>query len=533
MTTKKVLILAAGRGTRMGDYAETTHKALLPLGHKAILTRIFEQFTAQHEFIISVGHKADHIRSYVELAHPNLRVQYVEVDRFDGPGSGPGYSAYCARDLLHEPFYLTCADTLWSEPLNDQGNWLGTFKVSEEESRHYCNLEIDGRRGTAIVNKKSVKPENHRAFIGLAHIKDWAHFFAGLAGDSKSKECELLAGFEAIIKNSTLESHEINSWLDVGRFELYQAAREKMALDCFEKRDEFIYFAEGRVIKFFADDRIVRDRVERSRMNTSVFPKIIGQRAHFYSYDFEPGVNFYQAYSVERFSRLLNWLRDTLWQPVEVRREERIENGLKFYYEKTYQRVANFLKNNPNFNSAGSVQGHFCESAADLLRNIQWHELTNIEATFIHGDLQFANIIYREKTDSFKLIDWRHDFGGAKAFGDLYYDFAKLYSGLLVDLEQVRAGHFKFNESVQAIEFSLPMLAQKTELISILRKFVEAAGFNWAKIELLSGLIFLNMAGLHRGPLDKIFFCLGRQMLSDLQSAAASNRPVTPQPRPN
>ena len=51
-------------------------------------------------------------------------------------------------------------------------------------------------------------------------------------------------------------------------------------------------------------------------------------------------------------------------------------------------------------------------------------------------DLQFDNIIQRQK--KFKLIDWRHSFDSSIECGDLYYDLAKLYGGIIVNYDQIK-----------------------------------------------------------------------------------------------
>ena len=41
-------------------------------------------------------------------------------------------------------------------------------------------------------------------------------------------------------------------------------------------------------------------------------------------------------------------------------------------------------------------------------------------------------MIYDSKKDKFYYIDWRDSFGGSTNGGDLYYDLAKFYGGLLI-----------------------------------------------------------------------------------------------------
>ena len=62
---------------------------------------------------------------------------------------------------------------------------------------------------------------------------------------------------------------------------------------------------------------------------------------------------------------------------------------------------------------------------------------------FIHGDLQFDNIIFGGK---FSLIDWRQDFAGS-FYGDKYYDLAKLYGGMLINYDRIKQNKMSYFEN--------------------------------------------------------------------------------------
>ena len=52
-------------------------------------------------------------------------------------------------------------------------------------------------------------------------------------------------------------------------------------------------------------------------------------------------------------------------------------------------------------------------------------------------------------------------------------------------------------------------------MIKILRNYVENEGLDWFKIEMLVGLIYLNMAPLHHFPFDKMLYSLGSSVIHD------------------
>ena len=67
-------------------------------------------------------------------------------------------------------------------------------------------------------------------------------------------------------------------------------------------------------------------------------------------------------------------------------------------------------------------------------------------ATRMHGDFHFENIIFTNNK-KYQFIDWRQDFGGILNYGDMYYDLAKLYHGIIVDHGAIRNNMFSINLS--------------------------------------------------------------------------------------
>ena len=73
-----------------------------------------------------------------------------------------------------------------------------------------------------------------------------------------------------------------------------------------------------------------------------------------------------------------------------------------------------------------------------------------------HGDLQFDNIIYQENKNKFFYIDWRDSFADSTSGGDLYYDFAKLYGGLIFNYFDVKTKEpFTFEKGDSIVNFNI------------------------------------------------------------------------------
>ena len=121
----KVCIQAAGVGSRL-TIGKGLHKALIPINKKSILSRIIDLFPKKTSFIILVGFKKEQIKSFIQAKYPKLDIKYVEVKKYRGIGSGPGYSLLKAKEYLQEPFIFMACDTIvFKRPPLPTSNWIG------------------------------------------------------------------------------------------------------------------------------------------------------------------------------------------------------------------------------------------------------------------------------------------------------------------------------------------------------------------------------------------------------------------------
>ena len=134
-----------------------------------------------------------------------------------------------------------------------------------------------------------------------------------------------------------------------------------------------------------------------------------------------------------------------------------------------------------------------------------------------HGDLQFDNVLVTHDDKShlqkFVLIDWRHDFGGMVHVGDVYYDLAKLYGGLILSYQMIKEGMFSFDMSGSSIYYDFHVKNNLNEAREEFEEFIQASRFDFEKIKLLTALIFLNMSPLHHDPFDLMLYFLGKNLL--------------------
>ncbi len=112
----KAVILAAGRGTRMGSMTEELPKPMLPIHGRPMLAHILDRLTEAgvSRFLIVIGYHGETIRRHFENSNPSAgfvsqNIEFVWQEPVNGTGSG----ALLARPFAEsEPFLLTYGDIL-------------------------------------------------------------------------------------------------------------------------------------------------------------------------------------------------------------------------------------------------------------------------------------------------------------------------------------------------------------------------------------------------------------------------------------
>ncbi|MCA9295597.1 MAG: NTP transferase domain-containing protein [Phycisphaerales bacterium] len=507
-----VCILTAGRGTRLGSSLAALNKALLPLRDRALISHIIESFPPTARFVIALGYNADQVRGYLALAHPTRQFTFVHVDPWTGPGSGPGRSLLACRHELSMPFYFVACDALPTEPIdmNHTGDWIGVADVPAEHSAQYCNARLDGDRVIALLDKTPAHSAHERAFTGIMRIESTERFWTALDGSGEiAGEHQVSGGLQALVDAGTLRAID-TPWQDLGDEAAYRDAVAAAHGYDFSKPGEALYMVDGRVIKLFADTRLASDRIDRAARNRRVFPELLAAPEGFIAYEFVPGTTLYNTINVERFQQFLTWCAHNLWKPIATDHNAFATSCRAFYHMKTRSRISTLTQDERQ--DTACINGHAAPSINALLDGFPWTLLDDGLPVFFHGDLQFDNVL-RTNDNSFLLLDWRPDFAGDLYVGDLYYDLGKLLGGIRVDYSRVKRGVLSYERRDDGITFELPHARHHVELEETLRTFATERSLDWPRIELITGIIFLNMAPLHTSPFREAMIASARLAL--------------------
>lgn len=515
----RVCIPTAGTGSRLGEGTRYLNKSLVSVADRPILSHLIELFPGDTEFVIALGHKGHLVREFLGLAYPERHFVLVDVDPFEGPGSGLGLSLQKCRDHLQQPFIFLSCDTLVREsiPAFDQ-NWMGF--AEQPHSSQYRSLEVEHDRVRSICEKGEPDHSRRKPYIGLAGIVDYQPFWEAMksGGDGAIAMGEAY-GLRALIDSGVRA--ERFTWFDTGNHEALSKTRDALrqpgSPTILEKPNEAIWFVQDRVIKFSDDRSFIANRVARAGHLGQSVPKIVGASDHMYAYERAPGRVLSEVVTQPLFERLLNegeqfWKLHALSEGDDA---DFVEGCRRFYQDKTLERVALFYRTFGRADGTEAINDVPMPTLAELFDRIDWATLSHGTAGRFHGDFHFENILWSREEDRFTFLDWRQDFAGSLTVGDIYYDFAKLLHGLIVNHEIIHADQFSVSWETNAIRFDLLRKHSLVKCESVFMSWLDAHGYDGQKVRSLTALIYLNIAPLHHHPYSLLLYSLGKSLLAE------------------
>lgn len=498
MTT--FVILAAGRGSRLGRIGDALPKALLPLDNRAVLSHQIALAPIDAKIVIVSGYRADQIDEYLNLAHPDLNVTTIHERDW---GQGPGASLLAARGHVEGDLIFTACDTLWEhdDDLWEYGDsWLGVAPVpAGTPAARWCRAVLsDGNDYVLQLDDKTpVVAPNSYAWTALGYVNEdsLVTFWRGLTdADTVAGEVQLSSGITPLIDGGVpVEARHIR-WLDVGDEQAYRSAVATASGYDALKPDQVTYVVNGRVVKTHVDTGKIVSRGLRGEMLNGAVPKVT--TGHYMcAYDYVPGETMY-GYAARRGAAATVALAVDWWEqeflPTQLlnRPPGCGELTMRFYRDKTFQRVM-------------SLPRALSAVALDAVTRVDWNRLVEgVVPGVFHGDLTYANLIVDEDEHVWG-IDWREDFAGEIYWADLRYDLAKLLAGTHVHWENAARGDFRPWEDGAAHRIEL-------------RKRANTRGFDVHELDVISALCLLNSATLHASPLDEILVARGCRLLDSI-----------------
>jgi glucose-1-phosphate thymidylyltransferase len=216
----KVVIPAAGGGTRLKPHTHTTPKVLLHVAGKPILGHIMDLVVPlqPQEVVVVVGPQREQIESYLTGAY-QLKLSFAVQEE----PQGLGHAVAQARDFARgAPTLVLLGDTILDLDLKQMvggGNQLGVRVV--DDPRRFGVVELEDGAVVHVVEKPT-QPRSNLAIVGVYYFQDSRPLFDALdeliRQDQRTRgEFQLTDALELMVcQGVRIQPATVDHWLDCG-----------------------------------------------------------------------------------------------------------------------------------------------------------------------------------------------------------------------------------------------------------------------------------------------------------------------------
>lgn len=512
----KVFIPTAGIGSRLSFNTKYFNKSILPIGNIPVISHIIDSYPKNALFIIALGYKRDIIREYLKIAYPSHKFKFVNIKNYSGKNSSLTHTIQCCLKHLNSSFFFHANDTIITDKNFYKEIDADTIFLNKKnlDNTKYRSASINLRTNKIekIYSKSLIKIENSLSYVGISYVKDYQQF-KKIILKNNDPSGEILYFLK---KRNDTNYKIVNEWFDIGDIESKNQAELKFKkFNILPKVDQAIYFKNNSVIKLFADKKIVNQRFKRSLILKNLVPKINLKGKNFYKYDFIDGKTFSSINNIDKeFSHFLKWALKNLWKKKKlnlIQTEKFKDKCHNFYYEKTFNRINMIKSKNILIDKIDRINDKNCIALEKLLKKIDWIKICNGDPANFHGDLHFENII--KSGSKYKLLDWRESFDNLIKYGDIYYDFAKLNHGFIINHGLISENNFNVSIVNNKVNLSYVMTKKYENCQKIFFKFLNENNFSLYKVKIITALVYLNISPLHHYPYSNFLYYLGKYEL--------------------
>lgn len=473
-----IVIQAGGKGTRLGSLTHNKPKGIVPVKNLPIIFHLFNKYPDK-KFIIIGDYKYDVLVKYLETF---CGVRYVTV-KAEGTGTcaGIGAALECIPD--DEKFMLVWSDLILGDEIDIEttsGNAIGISK--DFECRwSYSNGEFkeepskeQGVAGLFVFENKKL----------LKDVPREGEFVRWLQGKALK--------FQEFPLNGTVEAGTIKALEQLNE---QQSEFRCRAFNSIEIQGNILIKrpvdAQGRNLAV----REVKWYQEVAKYNFNKIPVI---------YEYTPltmelirGENIFRTHlTLEQKKRVIDNLVDSLNKlhsfssvPADV------FSIWDTYYTKTFSRLDRIRDLVPFANEKLiKINGIVCRNPYFLKNEVrQYIQSLCVNPcetfTLIHGDCTFSNTMV-DKELNVIFLDPRGYFGSSELYGDISYDWAKLYYSIYGDYDQFNNGNFSLDIREGEVALDIASNGWRETAEYYLKKIPER---NSRKIKFLHALIWLSL----------------------------------------
>lgn len=473
----KIIIQAGGKGTRLEGLTRNKPKCLVPVNNLPIIFYAFQKFK-DAEFTIIADYKADVLEKYLKVFGAQYNFKIVEATK---KGTISGIKEAVADFKDDESFMIMWCDLILSEGFEiptRKGNFIGISK--DFECRwSYIDGEFvkqpskeNGVAGLFIFeNKKLLENiETEGALVGWLHKQDIKFNRLDLYG---SKEIGTLLSYSDN-NDSNTRCRPFNSMEIIGDIIIKRGINEqgkKIAIDEVAWYKHVKELGYENIPEIFEYEPLKMKRV---------------QGRNIFEYDC-----LTQTQKKEILKKLITALKELHnLEPLQPVNFDDVEDN---YLTKTFDRLSKVEKLVPFADKEFiKINGRYYRNVFfnkdELAETIRNYYPKNF--ALIHGDCTFSNLMFDTYEMKSILIDPRGYFGKTKFYGDVDYDWAKLYYSLAGEYDQFNRKKFTLDIREKDVEFAI----KPNNWADMEEFFFECLpNVSHKKIKLLHAIIWLSL----------------------------------------
>lgn len=470
-----IIVQAGGKGTRLKHLTKNKPKALVPVRNTPMIFNLFNKFP-ESKFIIIGDYKADIFKEYLKC--------FAKVDCIFVHTQDKGTCAGIKTALTHIPnekeFMLIWSDLIPGDnfnlrEINLDSNYVGISKEFPCRWSYYDNKFVE-------------EPSTIHGVAGLFIFKN------------KDLLMDIPESGELVrwLSETNIDFNELPlyGFSEIGLIDEYNKV-ENMKQRC--RPFNQIVIQDNTISKIPKDDQ--GKRLAKREQNWYKYLQ---------KYNFEniPNIISFNPLTMELingemiFRKKLNYeeKREVLKKIINALNklhqyestEASNEDIIEAYLTKTFDRIK-MVENLIPFalNEYITINGKRCKNIFFNLEKLKQkvNELFKTEFCIIHGDCTFSNIMLDTNNNPI-FIDPRGYFGFSEIFGDVDYDWAKLYYSIKGNYDQFNNKKFE----LEILEDEVILNIESNGWEELEQEFFELIGDEKKeRIELIHGIIWLSL----------------------------------------
>lgn len=477
----KIIIQAGGKGTRLEGLTRNKPKCLVPVNNLPIIFYAFQKFK-DAEFTIIADYKTDVLEKYLNAFGSEYNFKIIKATK---KGTVSGIKEAIADYNDNEPFMIMWCDLILSESFEIPG-------VNEGVKGNYIGISKDFECRWSYIDGKFVKePSKENGVAGLFIFEN-------------KKPLENIAEEGALV--GWLENQDIK----FNRLDLYGSKEIGTLLSYSDNNDSTPRCRPFNSMEFKGDIIIKRginaqgQKIAVDEVAWYKHVKELGFKNIPEIYEYEPlkmkrvqGKNIYEYDCLTKSQKreILRKLVEALKElhNLEPAQPVNIQDVEDNFLNKTFDRLSKVEKLVP------FADKEFIKINGQYYKNVFFNkkELTEAvkkiypkEFRLIHGDCTFSNLMFDTFNMKAILIDPRGYFGKTKFYGDVDYDWAKLYYSLKGEYDQFNRKKFTLDIREKDVEIAI----KPNNWADMEEFFFDCLpGVNKVKLRLLHAIIWLSL----------------------------------------